>query len=193
GEGANTIAGGSIDSLKKVNVTVSLVTKDLPHRPHPHCLVGKDCPNGTGICFVTFNPRNNRRHSFANLGIQCVRRKELDISLQKRRSLNIDPFQSEWETYGIEDMDMNSVRLCFQCELEWQDGRKDHLSPVSTKRAKNKALKITHLNLYEGPCTGKTEVYMLCDKVQKVCPTLSPLGDTLCHLIQLAPELPSLF
>lgn len=28
-------------------------------------------------------------------------------------------------------------------------------------------LKITHLNLYEGPCTGKTEVYMLCDKVQK--------------------------
>lgn len=34
--------------------------------------------------------------SFANLGIQCVRRKELDISLQKRRSQNIDPFQSEW-------------------------------------------------------------------------------------------------
>lgn len=28
-------------------------------------------------------------------------------------------------------------------------------------------LKITHLNLYEGPCSGKTEVYMLCDKVQK--------------------------
>lgn len=163
---------GSIDGLKRVNVTVSLVTKDLPHRPHPHCLVGKDCPNGTGICFVTFNPRNNRRHSFANLGIQCVRRKELDISLQKRRSLNIDPFQTG-HSKGIEDMDMNSVRLCFQCELEWQDGRKDHLSPVVSKPIYDKKatttsqLKITHLNLYEGPCTGKTEVYMLCDKVQK--------------------------
>lgn len=33
--------------------------------------------------------------SFANLGIQCVRRKELDFSLQKRRSQNIDPFQSK--------------------------------------------------------------------------------------------------
>lgn len=112
---------GPIDRLKKVTVTVSLVTKDLPHRPHPHCLVGKDCPEGSGICLVTINPHSNRRHrctpaffqksparvglpltrlsfwlcSFANLGIQCVRRKELDISLQKRRSQNIDPFQSE--------------------------------------------------------------------------------------------------
>lgn len=25
---------------------------------------------------------------------------------------------------------MNAVRLCFQCELEWDDGRKDCLSPV---------------------------------------------------------------
>ena len=33
--------------------------------------------------------------SFANLGIQCVRRKELDASLQKRRSQNIDPFISK--------------------------------------------------------------------------------------------------
>ncbi len=33
--------------------------------------------------------------SFANLGIQCVRRKELDASLQKRRNKNIDPFNSE--------------------------------------------------------------------------------------------------
>lgn len=112
---------GPIDHLKKVTVTVSLVTKDPPHRPHPHCLVGKDCPEGSGICLVIINPHSNRRHrccpmssprlrlmsdavshasvfclcSFTNLGIQCVRRKELDMSLQKRRSQNIDPFQSE--------------------------------------------------------------------------------------------------
>lgn len=37
---------------------------------------------------------------------------------------------SAGHTKGIEDMDMNAVRLCFQCELEWDDGRKDSLSPV---------------------------------------------------------------
>ncbi|XP_069391017.1 transcription factor RelB isoform X2 [Paralichthys olivaceus] len=163
---------GPIEYIKRVTVTVSLVTKDLPHRPHPHCLVGKDCPTGSGICEVSFNPHSNRRHSFANLGIQCVRRKELDTSLQKRRSQNIDPFQTG-HTKGIEDLDMNAVRLCFQCELEWEDGGKDSLSPVVSttiydkKATTTSQLKITCLNQYRGSCTGKTEIYMLCDKVQK--------------------------
>ncbi|XP_058490882.1 transcription factor RelB isoform X1 [Solea solea] len=163
---------GPVEGLKRVKVTVSLVTKDLPHRPHPHCLVGKDCPLGSGICVVTINPNSNRRHSFANLGIQCVRRKELDLSLQKRRSQNIDPFQTG-HTKGIEDLDMNAVRLCFQCELEWEDSRKDSLSPVVSstiydkKATTTSQLKITCLNQYRGSCIGKTEIYMLCDKVQK--------------------------
>ncbi|KAF7668931.1 hypothetical protein LDENG_00269430 [Lucifuga dentata] len=163
---------GPIEHIKKVTVTVSLVTKDYPYRPHPHCLVGKDCPENSGICVVTLNPHSNRRHSFSNLGIQCVRRKELDFSLQKRRSQNIDPFQTG-HSKGIEDMDMNVVRLVFQCELEWEDGRKECLSPVVSnpiydkKATTTSQLKINCLNLYRGPCTGKTEIYMLCDKVQK--------------------------
>ncbi|KAK5868682.1 hypothetical protein PBY51_009675 [Eleginops maclovinus] len=163
---------GPIDHLKRVTVTVSLVTKDPPHRPHPHCLVGKDCPNGSGICVVTLNPHSNRRHSFSNLGIQCVRRKELDVSLQKRRSQNIDPFQTG-HTKGIEDMDMNVVRLCFQCEFEWDDGGKDCLSPVLSnpiydkKATTTSQLKMGRFNQYRGSCIGKTEIYMLCDKVQK--------------------------
>ncbi|XP_068173615.1 transcription factor RelB homolog [Antennarius striatus] len=163
---------GPIDHVKRVTVTVSLVTKDPPHRPHPHCLVGKDCPNGSGICVVTINPHSNRHHSFANLGIQCVRRKELDMSLQRRRSQNIDPFQTG-DTKGIEDIDMNAVRLCFQCEFEWDDGKKDCLSPVVShpiydkKATTTSQLKIYCLNHYSGPCNSKTEIFMLCDKVQK--------------------------
>lgn len=163
---------GPIDHIKKVTVTVSLVTKDLPHRPHPHCLVGKDCIAGSGICVVSFNPKTTRRHSFANLGIQCVRRRELDVSLQRRRNQNIDPFKTG-HTKGIEDMDMNAVRLCFECSLEWDDGRKDSLCPVVSKPIYDKKatttseLKICQLNLNRGSCRGKTEVYMLCDKVQK--------------------------
>lgn len=34
------------------------------------------------------------------------------------------------DSKGIEDIDMNAVRLCFQCEFEWDDGKKDCLSPV---------------------------------------------------------------
>uniref|UniRef100_A0A3Q4BCI0 RHD domain-containing protein n=1 Tax=Mola mola TaxID=94237 RepID=A0A3Q4BCI0_MOLML len=178
GRSAGSILGASSTETNKtqpaieVRFTVSLVTKDPPHRPHPHCLVGKDCPNGSGICVVTINPNNNRRHSFVNLGIQCVRRKELDVSLQKRRSQNIDPFQTG-DSKGIEDMDMNAVRLCFQCELEWDDGRKDCLSPVVSnaiydkKATTTSQLKISCLNQYRGPCKGKTEIFMLCDKVQK--------------------------
>ncbi|KAM6931775.1 proto-oncogene c-Rel isoform 1-T1 [Lycodopsis pacificus] len=163
---------GPIEHLKRVTVTVSLVTKDPPHRPHPHCLVGKDCPNGSGICVVTLNPHSNRRHSFTNLGIQCVRRKELDASLEKRRNQNIDPFQTG-HTKGIEDMDMNAVRLCFQCEFEWEDGGKDCLSPVVSnpiydkKATTTSQLKIVRFNQYRGSCSGKTEIYMFCDKVQK--------------------------
>ncbi|XP_050985066.1 transcription factor RelB [Labeo rohita] len=161
---------GPIDNIKKVMVTVSLVTKDIPYRPHPHCLVGKDCADG--ICVIHINPHNARRHSFANLGIQCVRRKELDASLQKRRNKNIDPFNTG-HSKSIEDMDMNVVRLCFQCELERKDGERTHLAPVVSnpiydKKATTTAeLKINRLNVVRGPCTGKTEIYMLCDKVQK--------------------------
>ncbi|XP_055752393.1 proto-oncogene c-Rel-like isoform X1 [Salvelinus fontinalis] len=163
---------GPIQNIKKVMVTVSLVTKDYPYRPHPHCLVGKDCADGTGICVICLNPHSNRRHSFANLGIQCVRRKELDASLEKRRNQKIDPFKTG-HSKSIEDMDMNVVRLCFQCELEWEDGKKDFLNPIVSnpvydkKATTTSELKINRLNIIKGPCTGKTEIYMLCDKVQK--------------------------
>ncbi|KAL0972917.1 hypothetical protein UPYG_G00196390 [Umbra pygmaea] len=68
---------------------------------------------------------------------------------------------------------MNVVRLCFQCELEWEDGKKDFLSPVVSnpiydkKATTTSELKINRLNIVKGPCVGKTEIYMLCDKVQK--------------------------
>ncbi|XP_031429285.1 transcription factor RelB isoform X2 [Clupea harengus] len=161
---------GPIQDIKNVRVTVSLITKDIPYRPHPHCLVGKDCSDG--ICVIHLNPHNTRRHSFSNLGIQCVRRKELDLSLKKRRDQNIDPFNTGLSK-SIEDMDMNVVRLCFQCELEREDGESIHLSPIVSnpifdkKATTTSELKITRLNTVKGSCIGKTEIYMLCDKVQK--------------------------
>ncbi|XP_023669484.1 transcription factor RelB homolog isoform X2 [Paramormyrops kingsleyae] len=161
---------GNLRQVKKVKITVSLVTKDIPHRPHPHSLVGKDCNDG--ICVVNLNLRTQPKHSFANLGIQCVRRKELDAALERRRKQKIDPFNTD-HSKSIEDIDMNVVRLCFQCELEKEDGEKVQLSPVVSnpiydkKATTTSELKINRLNVLQGPCTGKTEIYLLCDKVQK--------------------------
>ena len=52
---------------------------------------------------------------------------------------------SAGHTKGIEDMDMNAVRLCFQCELEWDDGRKDSLSPVVSNPVYDKSEKRTFI------------------------------------------------
>lgn len=42
------------------------------------------------------------------------------------------------------------------------------LFPFSSSEATTTSqLKISQLNQYTGACTGKTEIYMLCDKVQK--------------------------
>lgn len=38
---------------------------------------------------------------------------------------------------------------------------------VFTEATTTSELKINRLNIVKGPCTGKTEIYMLCDKVQK--------------------------
>lgn len=56
---------------------------------------------------------------------------------------------SAGDSKGIEDMDMNVVRLCFQCEFEWDDGRKDCLSPVVSNPIydKSKSSPNTHLQL----------------------------------------------
>lgn len=56
---------GNLRQVKKAKVTVSLVTKDIPHRPHPHSLVGKDCNDG--ICVINLNLRTHPKHRCATL------------------------------------------------------------------------------------------------------------------------------
>lgn len=75
-------------------VVVSCVTKDFPYRPHPHNLVGKDgCKKG--VCtMVISNP--DMICSFTSLGIQCVKRKDIEDSLKLRESIKVDPFRSEY-------------------------------------------------------------------------------------------------
>ncbi|XP_030324560.1 histone-lysine N-methyltransferase 2D [Calypte anna] len=77
--------------IPEVTVTACLVWKDWPHRVHPHGLVGKDCANG--LCRVVLKPQTNPKHSFSNLGIQCVKKKEIEAAIERKLQLGIDPFK----------------------------------------------------------------------------------------------------
>lgn len=74
-------------------VVVSCVTKDPPYRPHPHNLVGREgCRRG--VCTLEVSP-DTMSVTFSNLGIQCVKKKDIEDALRTREDIRVDPFRSE--------------------------------------------------------------------------------------------------
>ena len=52
---------------------------------------------------------------FQHLGIQCVRKKDVEASLRERRGIRVDPYRQGFrhmENTGT--IDLNAVKLCFQ-------------------------------------------------------------------------------
>nr|XP_031314677.1 transcription factor RelB isoform X2 [Camelus dromedarius] len=156
--------------LREVEVTVCLVWKDWPHRVHPHSLVGKDCTDG--VCRVRLRPHVSPRHSFNNLGIQCVRKKEIEAAIERKIQLGIDPYNAG-SLKNHQEVDMNVVRICFQASYRDQQGQMRRMDPVLSepvydkKSTNTSELRICRINKESGPCTGGEELYLLCDKVQK--------------------------
>ncbi|CAH2324952.1 transcription factor p65 isoform X1 [Pelobates cultripes] len=151
-------------------VRISLVTRDAPHKPHPHELVGKDCKDG--YYEAELSPDRNI-HSFQNLGIQCVKKREVEEAIAQRIRTNNNPFKVPVEDLKS-DYDLNTVCLCFQVFIRDQTG--SHFiplpfvvsQPIFDNRAPNTAeLKICRVNKNSGSCRGGDEIFLLCDKVQK--------------------------
>lgn len=63
-----------------------------PSRAHPHKLVGKDMCS-QGVCTLKLN-NETMTATFANLGIQCVKKKDIDESMRERERIRVDPFRS---------------------------------------------------------------------------------------------------
>ncbi|XP_072278864.1 putative transcription factor p65 homolog, partial [Pyxicephalus adspersus] len=150
-------------------IRISLVTKDNPHKPHPHELVGKDCKDG--YYEADLSPDRNI-HSFQNLGIQCVKKREVEEAIAQRVRTNNNPFNVPVEDLKS-DFDLNTVCLCFQVYIREPTGGLIPLSfvvshPIYDNRAPNTAeLKICRVNKNSGSCSGGDEIFLLCDKVQK--------------------------
>lgn len=70
-------------------------TCDFRGRPHPHNLVGRDrCQRG--VCTQRVDvTADNRLVTFSNLGIQCVKRRDIAEALRVREELRVDPFRSK--------------------------------------------------------------------------------------------------
>lgn len=165
-----TIELSDCDGIPEVKVITCLVWKDRPYRIHPHGLVGKDCHDG--ICEITIKPKANKKHSYSNLGIQCVKKREIETAVEKKINMGFDPFKAgHWKNQ--EEVDMNVVRLCFQASYQDHNGQMHQLEPVLSdpiydkKSTNTSELKIYRLNKTMGQCSGGDEVYLLCDKVQK--------------------------
>ncbi|KAK2823939.1 hypothetical protein Q5P01_021114 [Channa striata] len=156
----------------KGKVRVYLVTKNEPYRPHPHDLVGKDCKDG--FYEAEFGP-DRRVIAFQNLGIQCVRRREVKDAIIQRMTRGINPFSVPREQLlQTEEYDLNVVRLCIQVFLQDENGQYNRpLNPIVTNpiydnRAPNTAeLRICRVNRNSGSVKGGDEIFLLCDKVQK--------------------------
>lgn len=148
-------------------VVVSCVTRDQPHRPHPHNLVGQDCKEG--VC--TLRVKSAGPIVFSNIGIQCCKRHDVIESLQTRAKIRVDPFAT-----GIPEdtntIDLNAVRLCFQVFLP--DANKKFtrvVKPVTSQPIIDKKtihdLVICRLSRQSGYAQGGDEVFLLCEKVNK--------------------------
>ncbi|XP_017471402.1 PREDICTED: embryonic polarity protein dorsal isoform X2 [Rhagoletis zephyria] len=152
-------------------VVVSCVTKDAPYRPHPHNLVGKEgCKKG--VCTLEINSETMRA-VFSNLGIQCVKKKDIESALKAREDIRVDPFKTGFShRFQPTSIDLNAVRLCFQVFLKGDMGRFTvPLPPVVSEPIYDKKamsdLVISRICSCSATVLGNTKIILLCEKVAK--------------------------
>ncbi|KAJ8730498.1 hypothetical protein PYW08_001911 [Mythimna loreyi] len=157
----------------QVVIVVSCVTKDEPYRAHPHNLVGRErCERG--VCTIPLRvTEETNEYQFKNLGIQCVKRRDIAEALTVREKLRVDPFRKNFDHKNHpQSIDLNAVRLCFQVFLPDDTGRlRRPLTPVVSdviydKKAMSDLL-IMRSSHCSGTARGGTQVILLCEKVTR--------------------------
>eukprot|EP00092_Neocalanus_flemingeri_P005366 GFUD01005782.1.p1 GENE.GFUD01005782.1~~GFUD01005782.1.p1 ORF type:complete len:601 (-),score=146.44 GFUD01005782.1:180-1982(-) len=159
-------------------VVVSCVTPDSDQpRAHPHKLVSpasvvKDgCKQG--VCAINII-NDDMTVEFHNLGIQCVKKKDIGDALNQRQRLRIDPYKQGFgHAEGSNFIDMNVVKLCFQVFLKDQS-KPDAwtiLSPVCSKpivdAKARKELQLMDISDKAASVEGGKKIIILCEKVKR--------------------------
>ncbi|KAI8422849.1 hypothetical protein MSG28_006591 [Choristoneura fumiferana] len=94
GQGKSGICGGHPDNLVKAAGSrwMQAASNRSNWRPHPHNLVGREPACSRGVCTVEMNG-DSSTVQFSNLGIQCVKRKDIAEALRAREEMKVDPFK----------------------------------------------------------------------------------------------------
>merc|ERR1711915_296404 len=168
-----------VGTNRKACVVVSCVTHDtdIP-RAHPHNLVspasvGKDgCKKG--VCTLHVN-NEDMTVEFHHLGIQCVRKKDIEESLKQRKDIRVDPYSQGFKhVENASSIDLNAVKLCFQAFIEDPNhpGKfSQRLDPVCSTNifdAKaRKELQIMDISDSTAPAEGGKKILIFCEKVAR--------------------------
>ncbi|KAL1505310.1 hypothetical protein ABEB36_004904 [Hypothenemus hampei] len=118
-------------------------------------------------------PEKMMRVQFQNLGIQCVKKKEIELSLAKRQEIRVDPFKNGFQHKNRPtSIDLNAIRLCFQAYLPDQNGKmtiplKPIVSDVIYDKKAIPDLTIVELCSCVSYVNGGSSLILLCEKIAK--------------------------
>jgi len=168
-----------VGTNKKAVVVVSCVTHDtdIP-RAHPHNLVspasvGKDgCKRGVCTLHVS---SEDMTVEFQHLGIQCVRKKDIEDSLKQRKEIRVDPFKQGFKHIdNASSIDLNAVKLCFQAFLEDPKNPGKFTVPLDPICSSNifdakarKELQVMDISDIMSPAEGGKKILIFCEKVAR--------------------------
>lgn len=173
-----TIMITGLDS-PRAQVTVSLWTADEPPRPHVHDLIGKSCDDGKFVMEV--KRESYGKVVFNNLSIRNTKKTDVVRILKERKmrenQMHFLPVVSDEQLMQAaeaeaKEMQLNVVRLKFEVtplgDLCAGVLAAAMSQPVyDSKCPAASLLKICRISCTTGTCRGGTEVFMLCEKVQK--------------------------
>lgn len=150
-------------------VVVSCVEEKPPHRAHPHNIVGKGSICKKGVCSMEIT-NEDMTCSFANIGIQCVRKKDAPASLARREQIKVDPYRQGFAHKNSPAINLNAVRLCFQVFLKDQPKLRP-LAPVVSNviydKKSHSELQIIEISDDTSPVEGGKKIMIFSEKVDK--------------------------
>lgn len=151
---------------------ISCVTDTKPYRQHPYKVVSREREKVKGGAFTMKLIGDDMTVTLEGLGVQCVKKMELEESLKERQSLNIDPFKAGFNHINRTQMlNLEAVRLCFQV-FKMVPGQKPFpLPPIVSNPIYDKKTKpdlvILDISDESSPVSGERKIILISDKVKK--------------------------
>ena len=149
------------------------MVEDEPYKIHPNSIVGRNCSKG--ICTIEVKPETDMTATFEKIGIECITNRKISESLARCNQNQIDPFKQGFDHMAdkkyLKELDMNSLRICFQVFLPCQGGYTDTgakiVSNVVRDKRVHERLKIIDMSDESASTKGDKKIIMFTTKVNK--------------------------